>query len=94
MIHSFIHAGELTVLCLLELTIKYVRIVARALTSTTAKTLQDEIERQRAEAMELFSEKDFDSLLSYFTPDATLMFPGSDNIQGKDGNVLMLLVQP
>jgi ketosteroid isomerase-like protein len=37
--------------------------------------------------MQLFSEKDFDSLLSYFTPDATLMFPGSDSIQGKDGTI-------
>jgi ketosteroid isomerase-like protein len=36
--------------------------------------------------MELFSEKDFDNLVSYFTPDATLMFPGKDNIQGKDGS--------
>jgi hypothetical protein len=51
-----------------------------------AKTLHDEIEQQRAEAMELFSEKDFDNLVSYFTPDATLMFPGKDNIQGKDGS--------
>ena len=62
-------------------------VYPRTLTSTIAKTLQDDIERQRAEAMELFSEKDFDSLLSYFTPDATLMFPGSDSIQGKDGTV-------
>ena len=35
--------------------------------------------------MKVFSEKDVDSFVAFFTPDATLMFPGSDFIQGEDG---------
>ena len=54
-------------------------------TLITAKTLQDEIERRRAEGVKLFSEKDLNGMLSYFTPDATVMFPGSETIQGEDG---------
>lgn len=49
-------------------------------------TLKDEIEGRREEGMELFANKDINSLVSYFAPGATLMFPGSDNIQGTDGN--------
>ena len=52
---------------------------------TTATTLRGEIERRRAEGMEFFAEKNIDGLVAYFAPDATLMFPGSDNIQGAVG---------
>ena len=38
--------------------------------------------------MKVFSEKDVDGFVSFFTPDATLMFPGSDFISGKDGTVV------
>ena len=53
----------------------------------TADSLREEIEQRRAEGMKLFAERDLNGLVSYFTPDATLMFPGSDNIQGKTGKM-------
>ena len=35
--------------------------------------------------MELFSQQDLKGLVSHYTSDGTLMFPGMDTIQGKDG---------
>lgn len=56
--------------------------------STSATTsLRDEIEQRRAESMEVFAKKDPNGFVSFFTPDATLMFPDSDFIQGEEGNI-------
>ena len=52
---------------------------------SSADALRTAIEQRRAKAMELFAKKDIDGLLPFFTPDATVMFPGSDNITGNDG---------
>ena len=63
----------------------------------TADNLRDEIEQRRAEGMKLFAERNLDGLVSYFTPDATLMFPGSENIQGESGmpfsvNIIIIII--
>ena len=53
--------------------------------SSTAANLRDVIKQRRAEAMEVFSKKDVDGFVGFFTPDATLMFPEIDFISGHEG---------
>ena len=57
----------------------------------TADTLRTAIEQRRAKGMELLAKKDIDGVVSFFTPDATVMFPGSDNISGVDGIEIVTL---
>ena len=53
--------------------------------SSTAANLRDVIKQRRAEAMEVFSKKNVDEFVGFFTPNATLMFPGNDFIIGHEG---------
>ena len=54
-------------------------------TSTTS--LREEIKQRKADASEAFARKDVDGFVAFFAPDATLMFPDSDFIQGEPGTV-------
>ena len=48
-------------------------------------SLRDEIKQRKAGASEAFARKDIDGFVAFFAPDATLMFPDSDYIQGEAG---------
>ena len=52
---------------------------------TLAISLREEIKQRKADASEAFAKKDIDGFVAFFAPDATLMFPDSDFIQGEPG---------
>ena len=52
---------------------------------TSATSLREEIKQRKADASEAFAKKDIDGFVAFFAPDATLMFPDSDFIQGESG---------
>ena len=47
--------------------------------------LWDDLVAANQEGTELFAHQDMKGLVSHYTADATLMFPGLDVIQGRDG---------
>ena len=59
--------------------------------SSPHTSLREEIKQRKADASEAFARKDIDGFVAFFAPDATLMFPDSDFIQGEPGMVTIMM---